>query len=223
MTYAPDVAGANQRIGFRTRVKGDPPLRRTGMRVLVVHNCDRSSPSEEDRVVDQEPCRPEASARSSGSERLSDKISGLPTPQELSSPTKIVGNLGPGRALAETVHSSGPDVVHVHQGQPSDGAVDPAALPRSCPGLRNAPQLPVHLAERPDLRNGSHCSGCIDKNRFFPLVHGCYESSSLATVPISVATIFQRQLRDHRAADKCRIVIRRISADSWDSVSSLPR
>jgi glycosyltransferase involved in cell wall biosynthesis len=166
------------------------------MRVLVVHNRYRStSPSGEDRVVDQETAALEAAGCSVRRfERLSDEISSMPIPQKLSMPAKIVWNPSAQHALAKAIDSFQPDVVHVHNVYPLMG---PSIL-SPCRG--RAPVVLTLHNYRPIcpsgqmFRNGSQCSDCVDRSPLSSVVHGCYKGSSLATFPISVATIVQRHL-----------------------------
>ncbi len=166
------------------------------MRVLVVHNRYRSSsPSGEDRVVDQETAALETvDCTVQRFERLSDEISSMPISQKLSIPAKIVWNPSAQRALGKAIDSFQPDVVHVHNVYPLMG-------PSILSGWRGrAPVVVTMHNYRPIcpsgqmFRNGSQCSDCVDRIPLSSVVHGCYKDSSLATFPISVATLVQRHL-----------------------------
>ncbi len=85
------------------------------MRVLLVHNRYRStSPSGEDRVVDQEHAALEEAGHVVGRfERSSDEIAGLSLGRKVRLPVDAVWSRSAARDVGATISSFEPDVVHV--------------------------------------------------------------------------------------------------------------
>jgi glycosyltransferase involved in cell wall biosynthesis len=166
------------------------------VKVLVVHNRSRSSsPSGEDRVVDQETAALAAAGHTvERFERLSDAIPDLPVLQKLMVPARVPWNRSVIEDLGRTIEAFEPDVVHVHN-------VFPLLSPAVLQACRNrAPAVVTFHNYRPLcptgelFRDGAHCTECFGRAPLPAIRHGCFRGSSLASVPVTVASMVQRRL-----------------------------
>jgi glycosyltransferase involved in cell wall biosynthesis len=159
------------------------------MRVLVVHNRYRSAqPSGENAVVDEETTL----LRDAGIvvELLtaeSDDIAGWPAARRATLPGRVVWSRDGARTVRRAVRGFRPDVVHFHNTFP---LLSPAAL-RAAHGegvrvvqtLHNfRPLCPAATF----LRDGRVCEDCLGRVPVPAVIHGCYRSSRVATLPIAV-------------------------------------
>lgn len=166
------------------------------MRVLVVHNRYRSSsPSGEDRVVDQEhDVLVSAGHDVRRFERHSDEIAGFPALKKAAVPVQVVWNPFAARDLDRLITTFRPDVVHVHNVAP---LISPSIL-RTC-DRRRVPVVVTFHNFRPLcptgtlFRAGAPCHDCVGRRLPVPAVaHGCYRGSSLATVPPALSNAAHR-------------------------------
>lgn len=159
------------------------------MRVLVVHNRYRSAqPSGENAVVEEET----ELLRGAGAvvEVLSvesDDIAGWPAAKRLTLPGRVVWSREGARTVSRAIAGFGADVVHFHNTFP---LLSPAAL-RAAHGsgvrvvqtLHNfRPLCPAATF----MRDGRVCEDCLGRVPLPAVVHGCYRSSRVATLPIAV-------------------------------------
>lgn len=166
------------------------------MRVLVVHNRYRSSsPSGEDRAVDQETAALEAEGCAVRRfQRHNDEIAELPIAQKVMIPSRVAWNPNAARALARAINAFGPDVVHVHN-------VYPLLSPSVLQAVRSrVPAVVTFHNYRPLcptgelFRSGEHCTDCVGRVPLAAIRHGCYRGSSMSTAPIALAALLQRRL-----------------------------
>jgi glycosyltransferase involved in cell wall biosynthesis len=167
------------------------------MKVLVVHNRYRStSPSGEDRVVDQEVDALEAAGHDVRRfERFSDDIAQFSVPGKVLVPVRVVRNPRTARQLDGALQEFGPDVVHLHNLFPLIGSsVLDSCQRQSVPCVVTFHNY-RHICPGGALfRTGSACRDCVGHQFAAPgVLHGCYRSSSVATLPIAVANTVHRQ------------------------------
>jgi glycosyltransferase involved in cell wall biosynthesis len=163
------------------------------MRVLVVHNRYRSAqPSGENAVVEEE----SALLRDAGVTvelvtAESDDIAGWPAAKRLTLPGRVVWSRDGARTVRRAIRGFRPEVVHFHNTFP---LLSPAAL-RAAHGegvrvvqtLHNfRPLCPAATF----LRDGRVCEDCLGRIPVPAVVHGCYRSSRVATLPIAVKDAF---------------------------------
>jgi glycosyltransferase involved in cell wall biosynthesis len=159
------------------------------VRVLVVHNRYRSAqPSGENAVVEEET----GLLRAAGAvvEVLSvesDDIAGWPTAKRLTLPARVVWSRDGARTVRRTIAGFGPDVVHFHNTFP---LLSPAAL-RAAHGEHVRVVQTLHnfrplCPAATFLRDGRVCEDCLGRVPIPAVVHGCYRSSRIATLPIAV-------------------------------------
>jgi len=159
------------------------------MRVLVVHNRYRSAqPSGENAVVEEET----ALLRDAGAvvELLtaeSDDIAGWPAAKRLTLPGRVVWSRDGARSVRRAVAGFRPDVVHFHNTFP---LLSPAALRAAhASGVRVVQTLHNFRPLCPAatfLRDGRVCEDCLGKVPVPAVVHACYRSSRMATLPIAL-------------------------------------
>jgi glycosyltransferase involved in cell wall biosynthesis len=159
------------------------------MRVLVVHNRYRSAqPSGENAVVEEET----ALLRDAGAvvELLtaeSDDIAGWPAAKRLTLPGRVVWSRDGARSVRRAVTGFRPDVVHFHNTFP---LLSPAALRAAhASGVRVVQTLHNFRPLCPAatfMRDGRVCEDCLGKVPVPAVVHACYRSSRIATLPIAV-------------------------------------
>lgn len=168
------------------------------MKILVVHNRYRSSsPSGENRVVDQEhDTLIDAGHEVRRFEHSSDGIAQLSRVQRALVPAKVIWNPRSAQELSEVLAAFRPDVVHVHNLFP---LVSPSVL-QVCQRSR-VPCVATFHNYRPVcasgnlFRSGSVCRDCVVRRLPTPAVlHGCYRRSAVATVPLAVATVAHRRI-----------------------------
>ena len=159
------------------------------MRVLVVHNRYRSAqPSGENAVVEEET----ALLRDAGAvvELLtveSDDIAGWPAIKRLTLPARVVWSREGARTVRCAIAGFRPDVVHAHNTFP---LLSPAAL-RAAHGAGVRVVQTLHnfrplCPAATFLRDGRVCEDCLGRIPVPAVVHGCYRSSRVATLPIAV-------------------------------------
>ncbi|HEX4082012.1 MAG TPA: glycosyltransferase, partial [Acidimicrobiales bacterium] len=176
------------------------PARPTGgtapMKILVVHNRYRSSsPSGEDRVVDQE----HAALVDAGHivrrfELFSDDIATFSPARKALVPAEVVWNPKSGRDIAPVLDEFRPDVVHVHNLFPLlSPAVLTACQRRGVPTVVTLHNYRLICPAGSLFRDGAACRECVGLKVPRPGVqHGCYRGSPAATLPIATATTTQR-------------------------------
>lgn len=159
------------------------------MRVLVIHNRYRSAqPSGENAVVEEET----ALLREAGTvvELLaveSDDIAGWPAAKRLTLPGRVVWSRDGARTVRRAIAGFRPDVVHAHNTFP---LLSPAAL-RAAHGTGVRVVQTLHnfrplCPAATFLRDGRVCEDCLGRVPIPAVVHGCYRSSRVATLPIAV-------------------------------------
>ena len=159
------------------------------MRVLVVHNRYRSAqPSGENAVVEEET----ALLRAAGVvvdvlSVESDDIAGWPAVKRLTLPGRVVWSREGARTVRRAIAGFRPDVVHFHNTFP---LLSPAAL-RAAHGERVRVVQTLHnfrplCPAATFLREGRVCEDCLGRLPVPAVVHGCYRSSRIATLPIAV-------------------------------------
>ena len=158
------------------------------MRVLVVHNRYRSAqPSGENAVVEEET----SLLRGAGVtvEVLSvesDDIASWPAAKRLTLPGRVVWSRDGARTVRRAIAGYRPDVVHFHNTFP---LLSPAAL-RAAHGADVRVVQTLHnfrplCPAATFLRDGRVCEDCLGRVPIPAVVHGCYRSSRLATLPIA--------------------------------------
>jgi glycosyltransferase involved in cell wall biosynthesis len=167
------------------------------LRILIVHNRYRSSsPSGEDRVVDQE----STALRAAGHEvrlfeRFSDDIEGFSVSRKALVPVEVVWSRSAARGMANVLCEFRPDVVHAHNLFP---LLSPSVL-SAC----HSAHVPVvvtihnyrHVCPSGDLfRAGQICRDCVGHSPVPAVIHGCYRNAAAATLPLAVATVAHRRV-----------------------------
>jgi glycosyl transferase family 4 len=168
----------------------------SALHVLVVHNRYRSGqPSGEDHVVDQElALLADAGHRVAMFERRSDDIAGMSLPGRATVPLRVPWNRKVRAELTERLRGDRPDVVHVHNTFPLLSPSVVAACADA--GVPVVATLHNYLQVCPSgtlFRDGQVCTDCTGHR--LPLSgirHGCYRSSSLATVPMTINLVANR-------------------------------
>lgn len=166
------------------------------LRVLLVHNRYRSEqPSGEDRVVDQErELLAEAGQQVSTYERRSDDIAAMSLLGKATVPFRVPWNPAVRADLAARLREDRPDVVHIHNTFPLLSPSVVAAC--SDVGVPTVATLHNYLMVCPNgtlYRAGRVCTDCVGTAPLPALRHGCYRGSSLATVPLAVNMMTNRQ------------------------------
>jgi len=159
------------------------------MRVLVVHNRYRSAqPSGENAVVEEETTLlREAGATVELHSVESDEIAGWPPAKRLTLPGRVVWSRTGAASVRRAIAGFGPDVVHFHNTFPllSRAALRAAhgAGVRVVQTLHNfRPLCPAATF----LRDGRVCEDCLRRVPVHAVVHSCYRSSRVTTLPIAV-------------------------------------
>lgn len=167
-----------------------------GMKVLLVHNRYRSSsPSGEDRVVDQEAAALRAADHTVQLfERHSDDIASRTPLSRVLVAGEVLWSSDSRRLLLEHLRRFRPDVVHVHNTFP---LLSPSVL-SACRAERVPVVVTLHnyrlLCPSGDLfRDGSVCHECVGRPPLPALRHGCYRGSPLATLPLAVGVVAHRR------------------------------
>jgi len=168
------------------------------MKIMVVHNRYRStSPSGEDRVVDQEHAAlVDAGHEVRRYEARSDDIAQWPPARRLLVPAQVVWNPQAVREAVAMAAEFRPDVVHAHNLFPLLGpSVLRAFHRRGVPCVVTFHNYRVQCPSGTLFRDGAPCRDCVGKAAPFSAVrHGCYRDSSLATVPLAAATVAHRRI-----------------------------
>lgn len=166
------------------------------MNILQVHNRYRSSsPSGENRVLENEA----EALRAHGHtvqrfERHSDSIAGWSAPRKALLPGRVIWSPDSHRSLLDLLREDRPDVVHVHNTFP---LVSPSIL-HACSLERVPVVATLHnyrlMCPTGDLfRDGAVCHDCIGRAPVPGVLHGCYQGSSLATLPVAISTVANRR------------------------------
>lgn len=167
------------------------------MRILLVHNRYRStSPSGEDRVVDQEHAALQAAGHVVGRfERSSDEIADFGLPRKALLPVDAVWSQSAARDIGATISSFEPDVAHLHNLFP---LVSPSVLRtfarRGVPCVVTVHNYLPICAGGELQRQGRSCTQCVDRR--LPLAgvwHGCYHGSSPASAVMALSTAVNRE------------------------------
>lgn len=166
------------------------------LRILVVHNTYRSGqPSGEDRVVEDE-CELLAGAGHlvTRFERHSDDIARMSLAQKVAVPLRVPWNPASRTDLAARLRAERPDVVHVHSTFP---LLSPSVL-AACTeaGVPVVASLHNYLQVCPSgtlYRAGRICTDCVGKAPVPAIRHGCYRGSRVATLPLAVNLMVNRQ------------------------------
>jgi glycosyltransferase involved in cell wall biosynthesis/O-antigen/teichoic acid export membrane protein len=178
------------------------PARPTGgtapMKILVVHNRYRSSsPSGEDRVVDQEHVAlVDAGHVVRRFELFSDDIATFSPARKALVPAEVVWNPKSARDIAPVLEEFRPDVVHVHNLFPLlSPAVLTACQRHGIPSVVTLHNYRLICPAGTLFRDGAACRDCVGLKVPLPGVrHGCYRGSAAATIPIATATAAQRPI-----------------------------
>jgi glycosyltransferase involved in cell wall biosynthesis len=168
------------------------------MKILIVHNRRRSSsPSGEDRAVDQEhDALVDAGHDVRRFERSSDDIVRLPLRRRALVPFEVVWNPQSAHDLTGALETFEPDVVHLHNLFPM---ISPSVL-QSCRRRRVPCVVTFHnygqICSSGSLyRTGALCRDCVGRHLPTPGIrHGCYRGSSAATLPVALAMVAHRQI-----------------------------
>jgi glycosyltransferase involved in cell wall biosynthesis len=167
------------------------------VRVVVVHGRYRSTaPSGENHVVDQE----SEALRAAGHEvhpfeRHSDDIAGWPLAAKAALPARSIRNPAVRRDLAHLLARVRPDVVHVHNTFP---LLSPSVL-QAChdagvPVVATFHNYKLLCASGDFFRDERPCHDCATGHGGPALVHGCYRGSRLATAPVVLGNLANRDL-----------------------------
>jgi len=168
------------------------------VKVLVVHNRYRSSsPSGEDRVVDQEQAALEAAGHQVRRfERRSDDIATLSLLHKALVPAAVVWNPAPARDLEAMLATYRPDVVHVHNIFP---LLSPSVL-QACkrsgiPSVVTLHNFNLVCAAGNLFRRDAICRACVGRHIPTPgVIHGCYRGSAFSTLPRTASIVANRKL-----------------------------
>ncbi len=165
------------------------------MKVLLVHNRYRSSsPSGEDRVVDQEGEALVAAGHTvERFERSSDEIASWSAAGKALVPIQMLWNDDVRRSLTRTLRSYRPAVVHVHNTFP---LLSPSVLYASrAAGIPVVATLHNYRLVCPSgtlFREGRVCHDCIDRLPWPGIRHGCYRDSVVATASMATGLLAHR-------------------------------
>ncbi|MEU0990129.1 glycosyltransferase [Streptomyces sp. NPDC005953] len=166
------------------------------MHVLVVHNRYSSAqPSGENNVVDREVALLRAAGhRVELFERRSDDIAGRSLLGKAALPLLVPWHPGVRSELAARLRSDRPDVVHVHNVFP---LLSPAVLAGCADaGVPAVATLHNYTQVCPPgtlQRDGRPCTECVGSTPLPAVRHGCYRNSRLATVPLAISLLVNRQ------------------------------
>jgi glycosyltransferase involved in cell wall biosynthesis len=166
------------------------------MRILQVHNRYRSaSPSGENRIVDLEAAN--LSRRGHEVEkfqRWSDEIETWSTARRALLPGRVVWNRESYRAIVRVLRDSRPDVVHVHNVFPIvSSSVLYACAREHVPVVATLHNYRLVCPTGELFRDGTVCHDCVGHSPLPAIRHACYRGSSLATVPIVMASEVQKR------------------------------
>jgi len=168
------------------------------MRVLIAHNRYRSSsPSGEDRVVDQEHAvLADAGHDVERFERHSDDIARRSFVGRAVVPAQVVWARTSALELGTVLETFRPDIVHFHNLFP---LLSPSVL-RSAERHRVPTVVTFHNYQQVCVngmlyRAGSECRACVGRAVPWPgLRHGCYHGSVVATLPLALSLSVHRRL-----------------------------
>jgi glycosyltransferase involved in cell wall biosynthesis len=165
------------------------------VKVVVVHGRYRSTaPSGENHVVDQERAALTGAGHCvSTFERHSDDIAGWPLHRKAGLPLRSIRDQEARRDLARHLERERPDVVHVHNTFP---LLSPSVL-RACADVGVPVVATIHnykllCASGDFFRDGRPCHDCARGRGAPGLVHGCYRGSRLATAPVVLGSVANR-------------------------------
>jgi glycosyltransferase involved in cell wall biosynthesis len=166
------------------------------MRITLVHNRYRSAiPSGENRVVDQEV---DALAGLGHEiirfERSSDEIKHWSRVRKASLPVRVVWSREAYRDLKVTLRDRRPDVVHVHNTFPLlSAAVLHACRDADVPVVATIHNRRLVCPKGDFFRDGTVCHDCAHGPPIPAVVHGCYQGSRAATLPLAFSAIVHRR------------------------------
>jgi glycosyltransferase involved in cell wall biosynthesis len=161
------------------------------MRVLIVHNRYREvAPSGENAVVDQE----SSALAAAGHEvellqRRSDEIAEWSPWRLATLPAQVLWSEESRRLTDRALREFRPDVVHLHNTFPLlTPSVLHACRERSVPVVATLHNYRLSCANGSFFRDGRVCHDCRDGSTTSAVRHGCYRGSTLATVPVVLAS-----------------------------------
>jgi glycosyltransferase involved in cell wall biosynthesis len=165
------------------------------VKVVIVHGRYRSTaPSGENHVVDQERAVLVGAGHDvSTFERHSDDIAGWPLHRKAALPLRSIRNPETRRDLARQLEREQPDVVHVHNTFP---LLSPSVL-RACADVGVPVVATIHnykllCASGDFFRDGLPCHDCAGGRGVPGLLHGCYRGSRLASAPVVLGSVANR-------------------------------
>jgi glycosyltransferase involved in cell wall biosynthesis len=165
------------------------------VKVLLVHNRYRSSsPSGEDRVVDQEGDALVAAGHTvERFERSSDEIARRSAAGKALVPIQMLWNDEVRRSLTRALRSYRPDVVHIHNTFPLVSAsVLYACRAERIPVVATLHNYRLVCPSGTLFRDGRVCHDCVGRLPLPGIRHGCYRDSVLATVPMATGVVAHR-------------------------------
>ncbi|MFE5856130.1 glycosyltransferase [Streptomyces sp. NPDC056500] len=166
------------------------------MHVLVVHNRYSSAqPSGENNVVDREVALLRAAGhRVELFERRSDDIADRSLLGKAALPLLVPWHPGVRSELATRLRTDRPDVVHVHNVFPLlSPAVLAACADAGVPAVATLHNYTQVCPPGTLQRDGRPCTECVGSTPLPAVRHGCYRNSRLATVPLAISLLVNRQ------------------------------
>jgi len=166
------------------------------LKVLVVHNRYRSSsPSGEDRVVDQEAAA--LRAENHGVElfeRRSDEIAERGVVGKALVAGQVVWSEQSRKLLRRHICRFRPDVVHVHNTFPLlSPSVLSAAQAEGVPVVATVHNYRLLCPSGDLFRRGAVCDDCVGRLPVPALQHRCYRGSLAATLPLATSVVAHRR------------------------------
>jgi glycosyltransferase involved in cell wall biosynthesis len=160
------------------------------MKILVAHSRYRSgTPSGENRVVDQE-CAALAAAGHDVArfERDSDDIASWPLMRKAILPAETIWSRESRRGMSATLQQYRPDVVHIHNTFPLlSPSVLYACRDAGVPAVVTIHNYRLACTSGDFFRRGAVCHDCVKGPLVQGVLHGCYRSSRIASVPAALA------------------------------------
>lgn len=161
-----------------------------------MHNRYRSSsPSGENRVVDDEAA---ALGRNGHTverfERHTDEVEHWAAVKKAFLPGRVVWSADSYTNLVWALRQSRPDVVHVHNTFPLlSSSVLQACSRERVPAVATLHNYRLMCPGGALFRDGAPCSDCAGRLPVPAVRHGCYRGSSMATLPLAISTVVNRQ------------------------------
>ncbi len=165
------------------------------MKILLVHNRYRSSsPSGEDRVVEQEGHALRAAGHTvERFERSSDEIASRSAAGQALVGIQVVWNDEARRSLSGTLRKYRPHVVHVHNTFPLlSPSVLYACRHEGVPVVATLHNYRLVCPKGTLFRDGRICHDCIGRLPVPGVRHGCYRDSVVATLPLAAGVVAHR-------------------------------